>query len=152
MADLAQNQLHIVLVNGVIEKDGKFLIAQRSFNESHMPGWWSLPGGKVDRTEGGVHGILEKTLKREIFEEVGIKIEDNPVLILDNTFIRSTGHHVIEFCYLCHWKSGEAQPLEETIDVAWVSPSEFKNYKIHEDMMERICLAEKMHSKMISAS
>ena len=109
-----------------------------------MPGWWSLPGGKVDRTEGGVQGILEKTLKREILEEVGLEIEDNPVLIYDTTFIRSSGHHVIEFCFLVHWKAGEARPLEDSAAVAWVTTSQLENYKIHEQMKERIILAERL--------
>ena len=39
MPDLAKNQLHIVLVNGVVEKNGLYLIAQRSLEESQMAGW-----------------------------------------------------------------------------------------------------------------
>ena len=41
-------QFHIVCVKGWVEKDGKFLLAQRAFNELHHPGVWSLPGGKVE--------------------------------------------------------------------------------------------------------
>lgn len=144
MADLAENQLHIVLVNAVVEKDGKYLIAQRSFEESHMPGWWSLPGGKVDRTEGGVRDVLIQTLKREVLEEVGLEIEDRPVLIYNTTFIRSTGHHVIEFCFFCRWKSGEAQALDDSIGVAWVPPSQLDSYQISKEMKERIRLADSL--------
>ncbi len=137
MIDLAENQLHIVLVNAVIEKSGKFLIAQRSWEESHMPGWWSLPGGKVDRTEG-IEDILVKTLRREVKEEVGLEIEENPVLIYNGSFIRATGHHVIDFTFLCQWKSGEAKALEDSLAVAWVSPAELGNYQIHDSMKDRI--------------
>lgn len=138
MTDLAENQLHIILVNAVVEKDGRFLISQRSLNESHMPGWWSIPGGKVDRTEGGVDGVLVKTLKREIREEVNVEIEDDPVLVHNGTFIRSTGHHVVEFMFLCRWKSGEALPLEDTQAVAWVDPRDLDKYEMDQEMKRRI--------------
>lgn len=121
MADLAKKQSHLILVNALVEKDGKLLISQRSFEESHEPGKWTVPGGKVDQTEGNVWNIIEDTLAKEILEETGVKIRKDAELICNNTFIRSTGHHVVAMIFLCHWKSGEAKPLEDTIDVRWIS-------------------------------
>jgi len=138
MTDLASNQSHIVLVTGIIEKDGKFLISQRSMEESHLPGWWSIPGGKVERTEKEEQDILEKTLKREILEEVGVEIENNPVLISDSTFIRSTGQMVIWLVFLCKWKSGEARALDECIDVAWVNIANLEKYKVSKEIVSLI--------------
>ncbi len=129
MADLAKGQTHIVLVNAVVEKDGRILISRRSFGESHEPGRWSIPGGKVDRTEGNVWNIIEKTLHREILEETGIEINNDVVLLSNNTFIRSTGHHVIMLLFLCHWKSGEARPLEDTIDIKWISEEDINDFE-----------------------
>jgi 8-oxo-dGTP pyrophosphatase MutT (NUDIX family) len=140
MADLVNNQTHIVVVTGVIEKNGKFLIAQRSFDESHMPGWWSIPGGKVERTNSEVRGILEATLKRELMEEVGVEIEDSPKLISDSTFLRSTGDHVIWLVFHCFWKSGEAKALDECIDVAWVGSRELQGYKVSKEIENLISL------------
>jgi len=130
MADLAKNQTHVVLVNGIVEKDGKLLISQRSFEESHMPGLWTIPGGKVDQTGGDFWGIIEHTLAKEVKEETGVDIEEHVQLISNNTFIRSTGHHVIALNFLCKWKSGIAEPLEDTIAVAWVSGAEIDKYKL----------------------
>lgn len=138
MADLAESQLHIVLVTGVIEKAGKFLIAQRSLDESHLPGWWSIPGGKVESSETIVQNILEKTLKREIMEEVGVEIEENPKLISDSTFARSTGHPVIWLVFHCFWKSGEAKALDECADVAWVSYDDLNKYKVSREIINLI--------------
>lgn len=140
MSDLANNQLHIVLVTGVIEKNGKFLIAQRSFEESHMPGWWSIPGGKVERTDSEVQNILEKTLKREIMEEVGVEIENNPKLISDSTFVKSTRDHVIWLVFHCLWKSGEVKALDECVDVAWISPEDLYKYKVSKEIVKLIKL------------
>lgn len=141
MADLANNQTHILLINAVVVKDGKILIGQRSYEESHQPGRWSIPGGKVDKTNGNVWNIVESTLKREVLEETGVEIEDEVELIANNTFIRSTGHHVVALIFLCKWKSGEAKPLEDTIDVKWLSREEVGQYDFSDGVLKYIDLA-----------
>lgn len=127
MADLATDKTHLVLVNAVIEKDRKILVSQRSWEETHMPGKWTIPGGKVEQTLGDIWNVLEKTLNDEVMEETGVEISDNVKLITNNTFIRSTGQHVVALIFLCHWRSGEAKPLEDTIDVKWITEQELKD-------------------------
>lgn len=124
MPDLAKNEIHIVLVNAVIIKDSRVLVAQRDFEESHMPGKWTIPGGKVPQAKGQAWNIIEKTLKEEVKEEVGIEIEDEIKLVSNSTFIRSTGHHVISLVFLCKYKSGKPKPLEDTIAVKWIGQNE----------------------------
>lgn len=126
MADLSTDKTHLVLVNAVVEKDGKILVSQRSWEETHEPGRWTIPGGKVERTEGDVWNVIEKTLKAEVLEETGVEITEKAELLTNNTFIRSTGQHVIALIFLCHWKSGEAKPLEDTADAKWILEEELK--------------------------
>jgi ADP-ribose pyrophosphatase YjhB (NUDIX family) len=115
--------LHSVLVNGVVFRDGQVLVSQRSMDEKHMPGKWTVPGGKIERTDGDVFQIVEKTLARE----TGVEIEEQVALVTNNTFIRSSNdQHVIVLVFKCIYKSGEAQPLEDTIDCKWVSIEEVK--------------------------
>lgn len=127
MVDLATDKTHLVLVNAVVEKDGKILVSQRSWEETHEPGKWTIPGGKVERTKGDVWNVIEETLKKEVMEETGVEIEDHAELLTNNTFIRSTGQHVVALIFLCHWKSGEAKSLEDTIDIRWISEEELKD-------------------------
>ncbi|MFA6518886.1 MAG: NUDIX domain-containing protein [Candidatus Shapirobacteria bacterium] len=122
------SKLHSVIVNAVVEKDGKILVSQRSFEEAHEPGKWTIPGGKIDKTEGNIFNIIEKTCAREIEEETGIKIKENIQLMTNNTFIRSNGQHVIALICLCHWESGEAQALEDTIGIKWISKDEIDKF------------------------
>jgi 8-oxo-dGTP diphosphatase len=129
MADLATDKTHLILVNAVVEKDGKILVSQRSFEETHEPGKWTIPGGKVERTAGDVWNVIEETLAKEVMEETGVEIEEQAELLTNNTFIRSTGQHVVALIFLCHWKSGEAQALEDTIGVAWIFPEDLDNYQ-----------------------
>ncbi len=127
IVDLATDKTHLILVNAVVEKDGQILISQRSLEETHMPGKWTIPGGKIERTQGDVWNIIEETLKREVVEETGVEIDGHAGLLTNNTFIRSTGQHVVALIFLCHWKSGEAKALEDTIGVKWVTEGELKN-------------------------
>lgn len=127
MPDLAINQTHIIFVGGAVHKRGKILIGRRSWEESHEPGKWALQGGKVDKTKGEAEHVLEKTVCREILEETGLKIDYKRVrYIHSDTFIRSTGHHVVALVFLCPWKSGEPSPLEDTIELKWVGRNEYK--------------------------
>ncbi len=140
--------LHSIIVNAVIEKGGKILISQRSFEEKHEPGKWTIPGGKVETTKGDVFHILEKTLTKEVEEEVGIKISENVELLTNNTFIRSDGTHVVALMFLCHYESGEAKPLEDTIDIKWVVEDELLNYNFSPNVEGYIKLAfEKIYAK-----
>lgn len=68
--------MFIVNVEGAIFYNEKWLLIKRSVKEEHAGGTLSLVGGKVD-LEGVSLDILERTISREIFEEVGIKITHN---------------------------------------------------------------------------
>ncbi len=125
------NRNYSILVNGVIyNDDGKILISQRAFSEKHAAGKWTIPGGKVenDTRNTEIFNILEKTLKREIFEEVGIKIKDYMRMITNNTFQRTGGQSVLAITFLVKYKSGTPRALEDTINVAWISADDIDLY------------------------
>ena len=126
MADLAIDKTHLILVNAVVEKKGKVLVSQRSYEETHQPGSWTIPGGKVERTTREIWNIVEQTLREEVMEETGVEITEDVELLTNNTFIRSTGQHVVALVFLCHWESGEGKPLEDTIDTKWITEEELK--------------------------
>ena len=119
---------HVILVNGIVVKQHKILIVKRGVKEANQPGKWSIPGGKVEKTKGNIWKIIEKTLVKEIKEEVGIEVKRNLELLTNNTFIRSTGHHVVTLVFLCVWKSGRARPLEDTDATKWINLDELGLY------------------------
>lgn len=129
-------QFHIVAVKGWIEKDSKFLLAKRGPNELHKPNKWSLPGGKIE-DEVEEPSILQKTLRREIKEEVGIDITDDVELIYNNSFLRVDGAHVVMLTFLCHYKSGEAKPMEDTAEIRWFTIEELKKFNEAEDFLKK---------------
>ncbi len=138
------NRNYSILVNGVIYNDKKkILISQRAFSEKHAVGKWTIPGGKVenDTTNTEIFNILEKTVKREILEEVGIEIEDHMHMITNNTFQRTGGKMVLAITFLAKYKKGKAQPLEDTINIAWITKNELELYKFPPNVKEYIISA-----------
>ncbi len=141
MNDAATDKTHLILVNGVVFNGDKVLVSQRSWEEPHEPGKWTIPGGKVERTTQEEFSVIEKTLKKEIKEETGIDIEDSVTLITNNTFLRSTGQHVVALVFKCIYKSGDAKPLEDTIDCKWVTKNEVKEMEFPPNVKEYILKA-----------
>jgi 8-oxo-dGTP diphosphatase len=131
-------KLYSVIVNAVIVNDeGKVLIAQRSPEEGHEGGKWSIPGGKIE-SNGEEHDVLLKNIKKEIMEEVGVEIFDDIALVHDNTFARSNGDEVLALVFKCKYKSGEAKALEDTVDVKWVTKEELESYEFPPNVREYV--------------
>ncbi|HWL24944.1 MAG TPA: NUDIX domain-containing protein [Ureibacillus sp.] len=116
--------MFIVNVEGAIYRDEKWLLIRRSEKEEHAGGSLSLVGGKCE-IEGNSSNILERSLRREIFEEVGIEVE---ILryVNSSSFVTNSGENVIDKVFLCQHKSGEpyAKSAEEVDDVIWITTSE----------------------------
>ncbi len=121
-------KFHIVLVQAMAVKDGKALIAQRSYEELQAPGMWSLPGGKVE-LYGTEFDVIEKTLIEEFREEVGIELDQDMVYYRSGSFVRNDGSSVVSLCFLARWYSGEAEALEDSIAVAWISEDEIDSFE-----------------------
>ncbi|MBN8191859.1 NUDIX domain-containing protein [Bacillus sp. NTK074B] len=137
--------MFIVNVEGAIHRNGKWLLILRSEKEEHAGGTLSLVGGKCDQ-EGVSSDILERTVIREIFEEVGIKVT-GLTYVNSSSFVTESGIHVIDIVFLCHHKAGEpyAKSVEEVDDVVWLTTSEILDHtELPVYLKENIKLADKM--------
>lgn len=121
--------MFIVNVEGAIFKNGKWLIIERSKKEEHAGGLLSIAGGKVE-DEGNSSEILERTVKREIAEEVGVEVKDNMKYVHSTSFITDKGEKVVDIVFLCEYLSGEPFPKspEEVERVLWLSTEEVLNH------------------------
>lgn len=115
----------IVNVEAAIYKGDKWLVIKRSEMEEHAPGSISLVGGKVELGEASLD-ILEKTLKREIMEEVGIEVYDDLQYVESKSFFTEKGEPVVDIVFLCRHKSGEPHCAseDEVTGVFWLTAQE----------------------------
>jgi 8-oxo-dGTP diphosphatase len=115
-SDSTQNKQ---IAAGIIEREGKILIAQRAKNDGLM-GKWEFPGGKVEAGK-----TLQECLKRELFEELNIDVE------VGEYVCTSTFSHKGVLYDMCAYKVPSYQgeiALNEHAAMAWVSPDELSNY------------------------
>ncbi|MEI5907377.1 NUDIX domain-containing protein [Bacillus spongiae] len=136
--------MFVVNVEGAIYSNGKWLLILRSEKEEHAGGTLSLVGGKCE-VEGVSSDILERTLKREIYEEVGSEVNDLKY-VNSSSFVTDSGINVIDIVFLCHHKLGEpyAKSSDEVEDVLWMTTSEILAHReIPAYLKKNIKLAEK---------
>lgn len=114
-----------VNVEGAIFRDNKWLIIERSVKEGHAGGLLSLVGGTVEN-EGDSIDILERTLRRELFEEVGVKVKEKVEYVRNTSFKLDDGSEVIDIVFLCEFEEGEpfAKSPEEVDAVYWLTADE----------------------------
>ncbi|WP_394171872.1 NUDIX domain-containing protein [Guptibacillus hwajinpoensis] len=137
--------MFVVNVEGAIERNGKWLLILRSEKEEHAGGTLTLVGGKCE-LEGFSSDILERTLKREIFEEVGCEVTGLKY-VNSSSFVTDSGINVIDIVFLCHHKSIEPYPKssDEVDDVVWMTTSEIlANTELPEYLKVNIKLSEKI--------
>src|SRR5699024_10832001 len=117
--------MFIINVEGAIYRDDKWLIIERSKKEEHAGGLLSLVGGKVEQ-EGNSSNILERTVIREIYEEVGIKVKEDLRYIHITSFVTDMFYHFIDVIFLYEYTSCKTcqKSSDEVEYVKWMTHQE----------------------------
>src|SRR4051812_22534013 len=113
--EIKNRELHRIAISTIIyREDGKYLITKRAPHK-HFPNKWTVPGGgltvddyiNTPQTHEGYqwYHSLEKTLRREVKEEVNLEI-GKPEYLLDLTFLRPDGIPVLVLSYFAPYVSG----------------------------------------------
>ena len=138
--------MFIVNVEAAIKKNDKWLIIERSEKEEHAGGMLSLVGGKVDK-EGNSSDKLERTVEREILEEVGVKVKNEINYVHSTSFVTDRGENVLNIVFLCEHDSGEAFPKsrDEVEKVLWLTTEEIlSNPRAPINLQDSIKLADSL--------
>lgn len=149
----SQNKnLHEVAITGIIVKDGKYLITRRSPDKKRFPGMWTVPGGKLETsdylelekdTEHYWYNVLERTLRREVKEEVGIDIKHIEYLTSLATVHKDGAPSLVISC-LADYDGGKVTlQKEESDEFAWVTSDEAKKYKLIDGILDELVMADK---------
>jgi len=142
-------ELHRIATTTLVYKpDFTYLITKRAMHKKVMPGKWTIPGGGLSMddyintpssTEGAKqwYGALERSLRREIKEEVNLEI-GKPELLVDLTFIRPDGIPVLVLSYFASYISGEVKLDEDATEFAWVTLDEARKYDLIDGIWDEI--------------
>ncbi len=101
-------------------KDGKYLTVCRSAEKYPDAGrQWEIPGGRINP---GVS--LMENLRREVLEETGLEITDEPKLVAAQDIPRpQRNRHIVRLTYL-GFANGEVKLSDEHTEYKWLSLEE----------------------------
>ncbi len=108
------------VANAIIRYKDKFLLVKRYPHDSNG-GLWSIPGGTHEEGE-----TIGETVRREIEEEVGLKLEDFELLKKYNFKYVIASYYSIELKIKPNVKLNK----EELDEVAWFTIDEIKKTKL----------------------
>lgn len=132
-------ELHRITVTALVYKpDFSYLVVKRAMHKIVMPDKWTIPGGGLNvddyintspSTRGANQwcGVLEKSIRREIMEEVNLEI-GKPEFLTDLTFIRPDNIPVLCLSYFAPYISGEVKLDDEATDFAWITADKVEDY------------------------
>lgn len=143
--------LHEVAITAIIVKDNNYLITRRSPNKKRFPGMWTVPGGKMETndylklpkdTQYYWYNVLERTLKREVKEEVGIDI-DHVEYVTSLATVHVDGSPSLVISCMADYVGGDVKlKKDESDQYAWVSLEEAKNYKLLDGIYDELVMVE----------
>lgn len=108
-----------VIVGGVIEKNGKYLLVQEAKEKCYKK--WNVPAGHLDFNESIKQGAI-----REIKEETGCDVELNGILYIANRILEDDIFVMIIFSTKLINENIEYDK-NEILDVKWFSYDEIMN-------------------------
>jgi len=122
---------------GVLERDGRVLLAQRALEP--RKGYWDLPGGFLNEGEDPVEG-----LKREFLEETGLMVEPLELMRID------IEPYADRFVFSVTWivtADGEPQPADDVAALRWFGPDELPEMAFPgQDELLRVWAARQEHA------
>lgn len=110
-----------IIVGGVIEKNGKFLLVQEA--KEKCKGKWNIPAGHLEPNETIIDAV-----KREIKEEAGCNVDLTGVLQIGNKVIESDVFISIIFSTKLLDENIQYNKCE-ILDVKWFTYEELINMK-----------------------
>lgn len=111
----------VIIVGGVIEKDGKFLLVQEA--KEKCRGKWNIPAGHLDPNETIFEGA-----KREVFEECGCRVEISGILQIGNKIVPDNAWVSVIFSTKLI-EDNIKFDTDEILDVKWFTYEEIMNMK-----------------------
>lgn len=113
----------MVVVICILKKREQFLICSRPKGKE-FAGWYEFPGGKVERNE-----YLIESLKRELLEELSIKLNTKNMIFLQSYEIKRQNKKILLNFFITNKWSGRIKNLENQ-RIKWVDLKKIREFKI----------------------
>jgi len=146
------SRLHEIAITAIIIKNNKYLLTKRSKNKKRFPGKWTVPGGKLEiddyikfpkDTEYYWYNVLERVLKREVKEEVGINI-NNIKYLTSLATIHSDGNPSLVISCVATYVSGKVKlQKEEAEEFCWTTRKEAAKLDLIDGIYDELVMIEK---------
>jgi 8-oxo-dGTP diphosphatase len=124
-----------------IFKENKILFQKRKSSKKLGDNTWSVPGGHLEMFES-----FENAVKRETFEETGIRIKNLKFFDITNDFYKEINKHYITIFYKAEYLSGTPKVMEpkKCKEVKWILKEEFPKvlFKPIENLLKKYSLNE----------
>jgi nucleoside triphosphatase len=127
------NQRRLIVVGVIYNQQGEVLLCKMPLGRGVFPGQWGLPGGGIEDGE-----LAEAALRREIFEEVGLAIEEiKPLFFTDGTYTKSypdgtrNEMYMIFLIYTCRAASAGIKLNDEFEVYDWVRPDALSVFDVN---------------------
>ena len=104
-------------VAGIIKNGNKILLTKRSKTITEG-GKWCIPGGRLEKWEKA-----EKTLGREIKEELGLKVVRSKFLFYHDEFVKRINLHSVVLVFLANVRGKEKFNFEVS-ETGWFTKEE----------------------------
>lgn len=107
------DSFRIAVKSFIVNDKDELLLIKRESDDSHCPGVWEIPGGRIEPSEDPFEG-----LRRETKEETGLDVEVlNPLKV--QHFVRDDGQKITMIIFLCRPVSDSVNLSEEHTDYEW---------------------------------
>lgn len=137
MSSKIKNFQRINVAAVIINDSNEFLICKRGNQKKFLPGIWHFPGGKIEKNESN-----EDALKRELFEELGIKkfTKISNLNVTHDYPVREENHRT--YFFFCETSDIPYLNNEENDEIKFVSLENLTKY-INDRSKKSVLLAAK---------
>ncbi|MEX2369218.1 MAG: NUDIX domain-containing protein [Candidatus Paceibacterota bacterium] len=152
MKYMENKYLHEVVITAIVVKDGKYLITRRSPKKKRFAEMWTVPGGKLETddyinlpkdTAHHWYNILERVLRREVREEVGLEIK-NIDYVTSLAMVHDDGAPSLIISAMADWAEGEVVLEKDEADkFAWVTSEEAQEYDLIDGIYDELVMTDK---------
>ena len=147
--------LHVVAITAILRRGDRYLITRRLQSEKRFPGKWTVPGGRLEAadykdlpkdTPDSWYNVLERTLRREVKEEVGLDVK-NITYIASIAHIDARGVPILIISTAAEALPGEVV-LADADAFAWVTLEELPQYDFISGIAQEIEMASTIPLRM----